>query len=122
MHVLRQEGALRPLCSKGQFSLEVANQSLSLREEGVGEVVLGRGQARFAQNTHCAGRSHSRCTPSVNTDSPIHHTTPFRSTRPKYSNDLVPAAGTALRFSKTVAFKNEAVEVERRQGLQGGEN
>ena len=65
---------------------------------------------------------HSCCTPSVNTDSPIHHRTPFCSTRPKYSNDLVPAAGTALHFSKTLAFKNEAVEVERRQGLQGGEN
>lgn len=35
--VLRQEGALQFPCSKGQFSLEVADQSLSLREEA-GEV------------------------------------------------------------------------------------
>lgn len=63
---------------------------------------------------------HSCCTPNVNTDRPIHHRTPLCSTRPKYSNDLVPAAGTALRFLKTVEFKNEEVEMERRQGSQGG--
>lgn len=79
--VLRQEGALRPLCSKGQFSLEVANQSLSLREEGLGEVVLGWGQAKFAQNTHCAGRSpqplHTQCKygqPHSSQDSLLQHT------------------------------------------------
>lgn len=78
--VLRQEGALRPLCSKGQFSLEVANQSLSLREEGLGEVVLGWGQAKFAQNTHCAGRSprplHTQCKygqPHSSQDSLLQH-------------------------------------------------
>lgn len=60
---------------------------------------------------------HSCCTPSVNTDSPIYHKTPFHSTRPKNSDDLVSAAGSTLRFSKTAAFKNEAVEMERRQGL-----
>ena len=81
VRVLRQEGALRPLCSKGQFSLEVANQSLSLREEGLGEVVLGWGQARFAQNTHCAGRSpqllHTQCKygqPHSSQDSLLQHT------------------------------------------------
>ena len=63
---------------------------------------------------------HSHCTPRVNTDSPIHHTAPFPSARPKYSNDLGPAAGTALRFSKTVAFKNEEVEMKRRQGYREG--
>lgn len=65
---------------------------------------------------------HSCCTPNVNTDSSIHHKTPFRRTRPKYRDDLVLAAGTALRFSQTVVFKNEEVEMERRQGLQGGKN
>lgn len=65
---------------------------------------------------------HSCCTPNVNTDSPIHHGAPFRSTCPKYSNDLVPAAGTALCFSKTAAFKNEEVEMEKRQGLQRGKD
>jgi hypothetical protein len=60
---------------------------------------------------------HSWCAPNVNMDSPIHHRAPFCSTLPKYSNDLVPAAGTALGFSQTAAFKNEKVEMERRQGL-----
>lgn len=64
---------------------------------------------------------HSCCTPNVNTDSPIHHRTPFQSTRPEQSSDLVPAAGS-VRFSKTAAFKNEEVEMERRQGLQGRKN
>lgn len=65
VHVLLQEGALQFLCSKGQFSLEVANQSLSLGEEEVGEVMAGRGHAKFAQTTHCIGRSpqllHTQC-------------------------------------------------------------
>lgn len=65
---------------------------------------------------------HSCCTPNVNTDSPIHHGAPFCSTCPKYSNDLVPAAGNALCFSKTVAFKNEEVEMEKQQGLQRGKD
>lgn len=63
---------------------------------------------------------HSCCAPNVNTDSPIHHGAPFCSTRPKYSDDLVPAAGTALRFSKTAVLKNEEVEMERRQGYREG--
>lgn len=41
VHMLLQEGTLGFLCSKGQFSVEVANQSLSLREEEVEEVVVG---------------------------------------------------------------------------------
>lgn len=65
---------------------------------------------------------HSCCTPNANTDSPIHHRTPFYSLCPKHSNDLVPAAGTALCYSKRVVFKNEDVEMERRQGLKGGKN
>lgn len=63
VHVLLQEGALWFLCSKGQFSLEVANQSLSLHKERVG--VVGWGHAKFSQNTHCAGWSpqllHTQC-------------------------------------------------------------
>lgn len=54
-HVLLQEEALWFLCSKGQFSSEVAHQSLSLGEEEVG--VVRWGHAKFAQNTHCTGRS-----------------------------------------------------------------
>ena len=81
VRVLRHEGALCYLCSKGQFSLEVADQSLSLCEEGVAEVVLGWGQAKFAQNTHCAGRSpqplHTQCKygqPHPSQDSLLQHT------------------------------------------------
>lgn len=122
VRVLRHEGALRSLCSKGQFSLEVDDQSPSLGEEGVGGWYRGGDKPSLPRILIVQADPHSCCTPNVNTDSPIHHRTPFCSTRPKYSNDLVPAAGTALRFSKTVAFKNEAVEVERRQGLQGGKN
>lgn len=42
VHVLRQEGTLWFLCSKGQFSVEMANQSLSLGKEEVRVVVGGR--------------------------------------------------------------------------------
>ena len=117
-----QEGALWFLCSKEQLSLEVANQSLSLQEEEVGEVVVGWDMPSLPRILIVQDDPHSCCTPNVNTDSSIHHKTPFCRTCPKYSNDLVPAAGTALRFSQTVVFKNEEVEMARRQGLWGEKN
>lgn len=122
MHVLLQEGALRFLCPTGQFSLEVANQSLSLCEEQVGEAVVGWGHAKFARNTHCVSRSPQLLRTQCKYGQPHSSQDSLPQRMPKHSDDLVPAAGTALRFSETAAFKNEVAETERGQGLQGGKN
>lgn len=105
VHMLLQEGTLGFLCSKRQFSVEVANPSLSLREEEVGEWWWGGDMPSLPRIRIAQDDPHSCGTPSVNTDSPIHHRTPFHSTRPEYNNDLVPAAGSTLHSLKRQHLK-----------------
>lgn len=65
---------------------------------------------------------YSCCIFNVNMDSFIYYRIFFCSICLKYSNDLVFVVGIVLCFFKIVVVKNEEVEMERRQGLQGGKN
>lgn len=98
--VLRQEGHCGPFVQRAV--LPRSGQSVTVTARGgAGGGGTGVGTSQVCPEYYCAGRSPQPLHTQCNMDSLIHHRTPSCSTRPKYSNDLVPAAGTALRFSKT---------------------